>query len=239
MKNEYKFVNDKVIALDDELGLLEYDYHPEIEEILIQENVIEEIQRNITSAKYALGVQNEDLKLKYEDKTKKVLSWLAPAIMSFFFSLILFKAKLVLILPFTLGITITTHTVLGAIDKDDKRKVQNTINALEVTIEELKKDLAQAKIELQALKSDKQHSMERQDKEMDMKLFASKNNNRLIKLEQLENLYYLCGYNAKEYTKYYENGTLRHQLHDEFNNEEIDVIERIIEEKGKQLVKKL
>lgn len=47
MITEYKYVNGKIVAIDDNVGLKEYEYQDNIDELLKQENIVEDIDNNL------------------------------------------------------------------------------------------------------------------------------------------------------------------------------------------------
>ena len=65
------------------------------------------------------------------------------------------------------------------------------------------------------------------------------NDNKVIEIfEANTKLYRDCGYNEKKYYKYLKKGILFKKLMDKYNVEQIEKMEKYLEEKGPQLVKK-
>ena len=67
MINEYKYVNGKVVAIDDKTGLKEYDYQDNIDELLKQENIIEYISDSIKSLNI-VKTYHDEIKEVHESK---------------------------------------------------------------------------------------------------------------------------------------------------------------------------
>ena len=238
MKNGYSLQGEKIIALDDKLGQIEYECHDEINEELVTENIIEQIQTSLKSAKYALGCQETLIESKYTKKKRYIrylLNILVPSL-TIGTLFVLFTAELYIAVISTI-FGIILGTALNKFDKEDFNKVQNRINALLVQIGELNSKLEIENKKLISIRNNKKTSLEQQ---INDEQFKRDNEYNLKKLSSLENLWHLVGYNINDYYNYEQEGNLRNMLHDEYtHNGELDEVERITKTYGPVLIKKL
>lgn len=237
MKNEYRYNNGKIIALDDKLGQIEYEYHDEIDEELITENLIEQIQISLESAKYALGCQETIKKEKYT-KNKRyiryILNVLIPSITIETLFMLLTTELYIAGMSTMLGII--SGIALNKFDKEQFTKVQNRINALLVQIGELNGKLKTENKKLINIRNNKKRKLNQQPKSDNFKI---NNSDKLQDLSKLESLWYQAGYFINDYYDFEQKGNLRHMLHDEYAHKgEFDEVERITKTYGPVLTKK-
>lgn len=237
MKNEYIIQDGKIIALDDKLGKIEYEYHDEINEEIITENIIEQIQTSLESSKYALGCQETLMESKYSKKKRYIryiLNILVPSVA--IGTLIMLLGAELYIAGISTILGIISGIALNKLDKEQFNKVQNRINALLVQIEELNCKFEIEKKKIISLRNNKKRSLNQQPKSNN---FKSDNFDRLQRLSDLESLWYQAGYCINDYYQYEQDGVLREVLCDEYtHNGELDEIERVTKIHGPVLTKK-
>lgn len=240
MKNEYIYENGKILVLDDKLGQIEYDCHDDIDEELMTENIIEQIQKDLESLRYALGCQETIEGKKYNKKKRYltyILNFLIPTIISGIVAVLCFGVQ-PLIIPLSFSMIGFSYGTIFNIDFSiGYNKVQDRINALLVQIAELNNRLYVENKKLNQLRINKKVSLKQK---IDDRKFKRTNEYNLQKLSNLETLWYRIGYNIKDYYNYEQKGILRDMLHDEYtHNGEFDEVERITKKHGPVLTKKL
>lgn len=238
MKNGFQYKDGKVLVLDDKLGQVEYDYHDDIDEELITENIIEQIQNSLASAKYALGCQETIKTSKYSRNKRYVrylLNVLIPTIGIGLFTVLYAGGLHPIILLSSLGFEL--GTIFNIDYNREYNVVQNRINALLVKIDELKNKLVIENQKLIELRKKKEVSLNQQ---VDDKDFKRINEDEFQNLSNLEALWYQTGYHLNDYYGYEQNGTLRELLHDVYtHNGELDEVERVTKIYGPVLARKL
>lgn len=229
----YEIKDGKVKANIDNIDIIEYDYQTNIDEIFIKENIIEKLVFDIFNKKCD-KIQNIH---KFNDNySKKVL------IHNLILTTTLFATIWFCVLPkmliAALGASIASSLLINGVafllDIVPKNKLKKKINADTLEIEQLEEMLQKEKKKLEELKNNKSKDI-LLDKSNS---FKENSNNKLKEIERLKNIYRICGYYAKELVKYQEKGILREKMDESFTNEDLNIIENIIREKGPQLTKK-
>lgn len=232
MKNDYVVVNGKVNVTDDRLGLLKYNCQDNVDDILITENAIEQIETELERTNDELITTQTDLITKFRKKDRVILyilEFIIPLIGSGI--MILLNLGLLAILP--LGAMSILVSLTKVIELSDKNDINNKINALNITIEELNKMLDCEKAKLKKLKKDRtNHNIVES-----VEIFELKNNHKLSKISKLIELYKMCGYYFKSLNKYQKDGTLREKFQEDYSDEELNIIENILTENNKRFVK--
>ena len=234
MKTHYKINKNKVIVSDDKLGKINYDYQDNLDDILIEENLIEEISKEIKISNEKLISAQTTLLTKFK-KGKflplYVIEFIIPLIIS---GALLFNNS-ILIAMFILASSLSLMCITKVIELFDRLHLKNEINSLTLTIEELNKNLTFEKSKLKKLKRNKKNINNIED----VKVFELKNNHKLKKIRERINLYKMCGYCMEDLMKYQQSGTLRKRFEEDYTEEQLSEIEKIINEHGKKLVKKI
>lgn len=251
MNKEYTYIDEKIVLVKDENGIQKpIEYYDNLDEILVQENLIETIEDKISS----LEEKSEDYK-KYNKKhyipimlpmsilattigVPAIAYWISNGNTNMYTSSVntIFGtineavfygcASCIGFLPCTLLIE---HGIYR--EYKNSIKIEKGINS---ELEFLKQQIVIEKQKLFKLQSEK-------IKNNTNNRFESVEVNDLEKLRILKNwlnLYYDLGYNEKKYYKYYLQGKLDNKLDKLYNNTEIQIAKKHLEEKGPILVKK-
>lgn len=238
MKNKIIYKDGKIIALDDKLGEVEYDYHDKMNEEVATENLIEQIQNSLESSKYALGCQENIKKTKYSKNKryiKYILNILIPTVCIALICMLLSMGLSLVMLISLFGIV--SGTFSNIVYKNEFDEIQDKINALSVRIDELKNKLNIEKRKLIEIRQNKNINSIQKINNNDFKQI---NEDKLQKLARLESLWYQTGYCINEYYNLEQEGILRETLHDEYtHNGELDEVERITKTYGPLLARKL
>lgn len=222
MIQDYELINGRIIVWDDKVGFKTYENQSNIDEVLITENSIEKLNELITKAKFDKIQKQHKLNINFNKKeilSSTIISALMFAILSF---TILYFNPLVSIIIIVLGTTYFNF-LLYHVNFDTKKSLKNEINAHTLEIEQLEK-LKNKKTEFCIT-----------DKNL---TFKERNTERLQRIDELKRLYKYCGYFAKKLVKYQEKGILKDKLNDSFSNDELAIIENLVTEKCKQLIKR-
>lgn len=233
MIQDYEINNGKVTAYDNNKGFITYECQNNIEDILIQENVIEKITDDITAIKINQEEKETHLNNKF-NKKRNIISIILGNI--FIIALCFVTFYNVASLAITLSIigSIIFNGGLFLLDLESKNELKNKINSNTLQIEQLEELLEEEKIKLKELKLDNKND-NYFGKSSD---FKEKNKTKLEKIDELKNIYRICGYYAKNLIKYQEKGILKDKLDDSFTNEELSMIENLVIKKCPQLIKR-
>ena len=232
MNKEYAYVDSKVIVSDENGKLTQRDYKEGIDKILVQENVVEKIEKDIK------GLEEEVNKFKKEKHIK------FPAVT---LSFLLFSA-LIACIPFIIGLPLNLVSVTFLIallipliscapllDKalifDPMKKLQGDISELEY----LKRMLQDQK---EILSEMQKEATLNKDKVEEVKGIKVADKQIIAALENEEYLYYDVGLNLKKYYLLYKKGKLAEKLAKYYNQEGVELITEYIKENGPRLVRK-
>lgn len=233
MKQDYRIENEKIIVYDDIKGFLDYEYQNNIDKILIQENIVEKLNVDIYTKKMDKIQKESHFKIRYNKKVRIIEIIVSTSILALFSFGILHNFPLAAII-FTIIPSLLMNGSSYLYDLIPMNNLKKEINADTLSIEELEKLLKKEEKVLDELKNNKEKTINNQNYSFDKK----ENNKRLEEIDNLKKIYYTCGYYAKKLMKYQKKDILKDKLCDDFNNEELDIIENIIKEKGPQLVKR-
>ena len=233
MIQDYEIKDENVKAYDDNKGFIDYEYQDNIDELFIQENVIEKLTMDIKNKKMD-KIQNEhSYNIRYSKKSQLISILTTTVFCAAVYFIIMYNIPL-LALTLTILTSLAGSGILYLIDLEPKNKLKNKIKADALEIEELEELLEKEKTNLQELKNSKT-----KDKIIDKSTtFKERNKSRLEEIDNLKNLYRICGYYAKKLVKHQEKGILKDKLDDSFTNEDMVIIENLIQEKGHQLIKR-
>lgn len=249
MNKEYIYIDGKAIIADYNGYSEPIEYYQNLDEVLVQENVIEEMEKRLTKIKK----EQSNLEMEIGQRSKLIKIILVMLIL--FISLasfmlhvsIDFNGKIISFLGYTLElekfliifadfIAVTFGFDFGILpniinNKGDKKEIKG-LNS-QITL--LEKDLIAAKNRLNQLKLDKQTTQYKDNK---FKVVKVNDKERLREIKNNLIIYYNCGYYKDKYLKYYEKGNLKYKLR-RYNDKDVQVITSYIEsEKSKSLVKK-
>ena len=248
MNQGYTYKEGKVIVKTDK-GIQEpIEYYDNLNEVLIQENLVEIIEKNILS----LEKESENYK-KINQKhyiplflpTALLMAIVAAPALAYLlgnsdvyvssvnsiFGTINEAVSLSLI--FSVGLLpLGSYVELGMYrHHKNLLKKEKGINS---ELEFLKKQIIIEKEKLNALKTEKN----RDKKEEQSRVVEVSDLELLKRLKKSLNLYFDLGYNEDAYYKYYQNGTLDANLSQDYNDAEIENAKKYLEEKGPTLTKK-
>lgn len=232
MNKEYNYVEGNIIVKNENGKERVLNYQDNIDKILVKENIIEKIQYDIGVYNYALGVNEVTKYLKY-NKNKYFLNFLLPTvIVPTIFACLNAGTFFV-----TIGtvIAVLQGAMLTICDIAKSKELENHINALKIIIEKDEKMLAEETKKLDELKKDNTKEINNQLK-TDIQ-FKQSNETEMSNLSKLQQLYYVTGYDLKYLCKLDNKGTLDEFLHNEYNDNEIQIIREIVEKEGPVLVK--
>lgn len=229
----YEIKNENVKAFDDDKGFINYKYQENIDDVFIQENIVNKIIDDITIKKLDKIQKEHGYNIRYSKKIQLISILSTTTLTTAICFIILYNIPLLALL-FTLLISLSVNGILYLSALEPKNKLRNEINADTLEIEELEKLLEKEKTNLQELKNNKTKA-----KIIDKSnTFKERNKSRLEEIDNLKNLYRICGYYAKKLVKYQEKGILRDKMDDSFTEKDLVIIENVIKEKGPQLVKR-
>lgn len=230
MNKNYVLIDDKVIVLDEYGENKVEEYTDNFEEILMQENVIEYIQKRI---KYIDEIRDKQIKYKKFVPKLTLITLLIVTIIS------------------VMGITSNTIPIIGCLciyavvflsagsrDLNTYRNYKSemiTDELVNIEYEELNKDLVKEKEKLEELKSDKS-----KDKEVNTLIIGKVNNIEVLKdIRNKLELYNIIGNNIDKYYKLYQVDKLIDNLNKKgYSSEECKVALKFVKENGPRLIKK-
>lgn len=226
---EYKNNGQQVEIKDDSGKTKTIEYKKNLDEILVQENIVEQIQKDIESSRYALGYQ-ENKKEIQQTRINNILKILISTITGTIIISIFVREFIILL---ALGIVCGIVSTFAEIK--EFHEIKNTINAITVKLHIFEERLHNEKIVLDNMKkNEKEYS----PKQKDDTYFKSLNESELLKLKSEEIVVYQAGYYIDTFYQAYEKGTLKDILLDEYNQTEFETIEYICRTQGPILARK-
>lgn len=244
MNKEYVYTDGKVTIIDEKGEKRQIEYSDNIDEVLIKENVIEQMEKQINEL--------ENKSKQYEKSKSNKLFCLVPLLGTIIASLIgplltvsmltgrsltslildsVYSSYILslttMVFPFGLFIG-TTLSIAGYIQYRNGQKEAQGINS---ELDYLKVQLEKEKKALIVLENDKSNNNQNRE-------------TRIVKVNDIEELkkirkdlakYYELGYNVNKYNRYNKQGKLANILP---NDIDINLAKEYLEEKGRVLVKK-
>lgn len=241
MNKECIFVDRKVVVEDENGNKRITENSDKINEILVQENIIETMEKRISELEKKLS------------ETKVNKHYIPTFIIALFFTLIAINVTY----PYMFGDTMIEGIngpinilyfatgVVGAVSlplvslidffyyydhKNSKKARQGNISEFEY----LKKQIVIEKDKLEELKNEQTMTDETQE----FKVEKVDDLERLKAVRSWFNLYNDLGYNLKTYYKYYEQGNLDKKLRKYYTEAGIEAAKEYLEEQGPKLVKR-
>lgn len=247
MNKEYIYKDGKALVIDENDNQRTLDYCDNLDDVLVQENLIETMEKEIKN------LETEISEIKKESKFSKCLNILWPFLIFTFGPLItmitlcnLFGINQVLTLPL-LG-TLDFGTAVGILGSTafsipgslmslanyfKEKRFERDEKGKETQLEYLKKLLIEQKEDLEELKLDKSNTKTSKD-------FSVSRVDDIEALKKLKNylsFYYNLGCNEEKYFKYYQKGKLDNHLARFMNEDGIYYANQHFEEKAPTLVK--
>lgn len=233
MNKEYAYVDSKVIVSDENGKLTQRDYKENIEKILVQENVVEKIEKDIKELEEEVNKFQKEKHIKF------------PAVT---LSFLLFSA-LITCIPFIIGLPLNLISIIffiaiqlpfiscaPLIDKalifDPLKKYKGYVSELEY----LKKMLLDQK---EVLAEMQKGASLNKDKVKEVKGIKVADRQVMEALDNEEYLYYDAGLNLKKYYLLYKKGKLEELLAKYYNQDGIELVIEYVKEYGPRLVRKI
>ncbi len=242
MNKEYVYVNGKVTIIDDKKEKRQEEYYDNLDKVLVKENVIERINKQIDE----LEMKVNQYKRSRSNKLFCLIPLLGGIIASLIGPLLVISmttgqnlTSLVLdnsysdyVLSFTLKVFpfgLSLGTIMSVMEYLQYRKHLKEEKGVSSQLDYLNQQLKIEKDKLEVLQKDK--SKEKEDRQA-----------RIVKVNEIEELkkmrselaqYYELGYNIDKYYHYYMQGKLEDKMPDNIN---IDFAKNYI--KQKKLTKK-
>lgn len=248
MNKEYTYIDGKAIIKDENGNQTPIEYYDNLDEVLVQENLIETMQNEITK------LEEESKEYKNNSKKRYIPITLPLASLIIIFGV----PALFYLFGYTNIYSSTINTIFGPMNEALLHSLVFYVLSLPVTgiieygmycnYKNMKKDEKGINNQLDFLK--KQLVIEKENLKQLLKNKTKENNNeqfRVVKvndLEMLRNLksylefYYDLGYNEQKYYKYLEQGKLNDKLCKYYTEEGIEVAKEYLEQKGPVLIKK-
>lgn len=248
MNKEYIYKDGKALVIDENDNQRTVDYCDNLDDVLVQENLIETMEKEIKN------LEKEISEIKKESKFSKYLNILWPFLIFTFGPMIvmpticnLADVNQVLTLPLlgtldfgtAVGILgATAFSIPGSLmslaNYSKEKRFERDEKGKETQLEYLKKLLVEQKEDLEELKLDKSAS----ETSKDFSVSRVDDIEVLKKLKNYLSFYYNLGYNEKKYFKYYQKGKLDNYLERFTNEDGIYYANQHFEEKGPTLVKR-
>lgn len=247
MNIKYTYVDGKVIVSDEYGNQKLNEYYDNLEDVLVQENLIEELEKKITEL-------NEKVSQIRQEKPKKF----KPSYTFLFLFCLVLGYSLSYLVFNSLGLKEVLESILRnkvacsfifipvpalftfvGIDLDfleycKYKDLENRENGIEAQLDYSMQQLVKEKEKLINLKSKKTRDCEYRE-------FRTVNVPYLERLKALRKylkLYYELGSQVKHYHRSFEQGCLEEELEKEYDEDSIIVAKQFIEDKGRSFVKK-
>jgi len=242
MNKEYIYINGNIIVSDEKGNKKPIQNYDNIEEILIQENLIETIEKEIESLEQKLNTKNKSsIAKKYP--LLYSLRYLGACLITSIIGSYSFVFAINFLEPTATALPLSNFqnclyasTIIMSIygiffsfidytnNKSEIKKEKGNISKLEF----LKNSLEEEKTKLKELISKKEIN-NTTCKEEDFKVVEVDDKEVLKQLKATLNLYYNCGYNEKKYYKYHEQGILKEKLKKSYPEYDIEKVEEYLE----------
>jgi len=193
MLTEFQRFDDKVVALDDKKGLVNYLYQDNIEEILKQQNVVEEIDNTINKLNnekdyIEVNKSNFDLMLFHKDYGEKGLVFIFIAVIIAFIGYLLglgWWGKFIRLV--SIPVMLTAFPTIAFQYKKFKNDMELSLININEQIKEFTEKLAKEKDLLISLKNDMKAN--NNDIKCEKNVIDNTKNNRLINIQKEKFLY--------------------------------------------------
>lgn len=240
MNKECIYVDGKVVVIDENGNKRITENSDKINEILVQENVIETMEKRIKELEKELGETEEDRHYIPDLTIGLILSFvvantilgrISPVITNTIFgpmnhTFMTSSLIVALILPLASLMDWSYYKQY----KNSKKERQGNISEYEY----LKKQLVIEKDKLEELKNEQTITSETQE----FKVEKVDDLERLKVLRSWFNLYNDLGYNLETFYKYYEQGKLDEKLRKYYTETGIEAAKEYVSEQGPKLVKR-
>lgn len=233
MIDKYIYHKGDILIYDENNTLTEREYCDNIDDILVQKNKIEEIEKQISKYEERLKSLNYVKKKRYIPRCFLSIVILFPILLKLLLYFISFGdsfAKRVLF-EISYGFSIF---IGGILELTDYGKYKNSIFTKQSYITSLDFLYKQLKLEKEKLKTLEQNNT-RIKENYETRVVKVNDIKELKRLRRMIDLYCNIGFNIDIYNKYYSNNNLEDKLDGEYSEEEISLIRDYLEEKGPEL----
>ena len=244
MNKEYVYKDGKALIIDEKNNIKERDYYDNLDEVLVKENLIEVMEKEIESLEEEVSSFSKISKPLNNLLT--VLPIVATILGSIFCVYMLGNSPdLSMIINTSLfgsiktgtfiGLTmsplfITFGTLVSTFFYKDGKRLEQYQNGKKVELEYLKKKIFEEKEKKNKLTLDKTNTRNI----VDFSLTKVDSIQELKKLKELLNFYYKLGYNEEKGFKYYQKGKLDKVA----SGEGLELAQEYFQEKEKMLIKR-
>ena len=232
MNKEYAYVDGKVIVCDENGKLIQRNYRENIDEILVQENVVEKIEKDIKELEEEVNNFNKEKRVKFPFITLSV--WSLSSLVTWFVLSIGLPFDLISII-FLIAIQLPLLIIGPSFDKvlifDPLKKHKGNISKLEYL-----KKVQQGEREI--LSEIQKNTELREDKIEEVTSVTVDDKQIMASLKSEEYLYYDVGANLKKYYLLYQKGKLADKLAKYYNQKGVEIATEYVKENGPKLVRK-
>lgn len=246
MNKGYTYIDGKVIISDENGNHTQSEYYDNLDKVLVQENIIEEMENKIKKIEREID--------DYPEAKKKYIPKYFYAVLGCVLTMTPFLMWLLTGSNPSLGIDKAFGSVddalfftlliegtgleLGAIvtyaDYSNFKKKAKRGNGLNTELEFLKSQIEKEKETLASLKKEKT----RDNENTKFRSTQVDDKQQLEALDSYSTLYYVLGYDEKEFGRLYQQGKLVDKMQRHYSNKEIELANNYFEEKGPVLAKK-
>lgn len=244
MNKEYIYIDGKVIIKDEKGNHTPVEYYDNLDEVLIQENVIETIEKRISTLENKSNEYKETKYFPYSIIAEPLLTLIGVPVLISLSGLNVFTttaytsfgtmnlAVVIGTISCIIGIPVAVCYELGMYSQHKTRLKK--AKGIDSELEFLKVQLKHEKEKLIELTEAKKRNNENKE----FRVVEVNDLERLNKLASWLDLYYDLGYDLEKYYKYYQKGKLDSKLGKRYNENGIEAAKEYLEEKSKTLIKK-
>lgn len=241
MNKEYTYIDGKMIIADENGEKSQRDYYDNLEKVLVQENVIETMEKKLQELEKENGVSRERLFVPTFFPLYAFLIFGAPHIINNFTAFNIFESmkntnfgQINLAMMASILSSIVFLPTGAFIDSYFYRSFKDSINRRNGTnneIDFLRKHLEEQREILENLQQEKS----RDNENTEFRTVKIDDSQQLKELKRWLNVYFDLGYNGKKYYRYYNKGILERKLNKIYSNDEINKAKEYLE-KNKNLL---
>lgn len=230
MIDGYKCRDGKVVVINYDEDNNRYEeervYQDNIEELLMAENVEEYLLSYRDDMNTLINTKKDEIKQWKEERTcRKVVIAVVAVVLSVLFAI--FK-------PMSfVGVVLLASGFYGKFVSECTRiikELESEIDGAKLTLEGIKEQLEENRVELRRLENDDRIVKEDISSEYKQLNYVEE----LKKLKRYLELWYVAGMNEKKFLKYIENQELSENISDDFPNEEVRIVRRILTDRVKK-----
>lgn len=239
MKEAFIYKNDVIIAADligDEGFEVYYEYQDNIEEIMKEENILEFLEES--KAKIKNNIREIEKKLEINNRLMFQYLYIGVIFGLFFviFGILFGIFSDIWITAWALPLLVEiTCSIFAVYTKINSRLLTKKLNGYKVELKEVEDKIKENKEYLEIVKKDKTVSDIKKEKiKKDVNYVRYKE--QLNELKTYLEIYRKIGRNIEVYRKYYKNGVLDEKLETKYNDSQIKLIKKYLNDENKFLV---